>query len=142
MAARGIVSEEALGQVFVTPLTSGSFHLPEERHRRRAAWQVGIESVRGGREPAAASRIIQLESGALATSDDTRRFVRWGRVLLGHILDPRTGWPVIDAPASVTVAAETCIQAGVFATFAMLEGPDAEVFLRRECVRHWVTRVQ
>jgi thiamine biosynthesis lipoprotein len=50
------------------------------------------------------------------------------------------GWPVVGAPACVTVAADTCVQAGVFATFAMLEGRDAEVFLQEERVRHWITR--
>lgn len=107
--------------------------------RRSAAWQVGIESLQGGPKPAA-SRLIRLESGALATSGDTRRFLRHGNRRLGHILDPRTGWPVADAPASVTVAADTCVQAGAYATLAMLEGRDAEAFLERERVRHWVTR--
>jgi thiamine biosynthesis lipoprotein len=106
---------------------------------RRAAWQVGIESLHGGTKPAA-SHHNRLESGALATSGDSRRFLRQGKLRLGHILDPKTGWPVVDAPASVTVAAATCVQAGVFATFAMLNGRDAEVFLQQERVRHWVTR--
>jgi thiamine biosynthesis lipoprotein len=107
--------------------------------RRRAAWQVGIESLHGGTKPAA-SHLIRLERGALATSGDSRRFLKRGNVRLGHILDPRTGWPVVDAPASVTVAADTCVQAGAFATLAMLEGRNAEAFLRREGVRHWITR--
>jgi thiamine biosynthesis lipoprotein len=107
--------------------------------RRRAAWQVGIESLQGGPKPLT-SRLIRLESGALATSGDTRRFLRRSKLRLGHILDPTTGWPVVGAPACVTVAADTCVQAGVFATFAMLEGRDAEVFLQEERVRHWITR--
>ncbi len=106
--------------------------------RRRRAWQVGVEATDGtSRIP---SRLIHLETGALATSGDTRRYVVHAGKRYGHILDPGTGWPVQDAPASVTVAADTCVAAGVYATFAMLEGRGAEAFLRGEKVRHWTTR--
>jgi thiamine biosynthesis lipoprotein len=59
-------------------------------------------------------------------------------VRYGHILDPRTGWPVRGAPRSVTVAAATCTEAGLLSTLAMLQGPQAEAFLLREGVSHWV----
>jgi len=58
----------------------------------------------------------------------------------GHILDARTGWPAPDAPRSVTVAADTCSQAGTFTTLAMLQGRDAESFLEQEGVRYWCLR--
>lgn len=100
-------------------------------------WHVGIEAVD---RPDAANRIVQLSRGALATSGDTRRFlVKDGR-RYGHILDPTTGWPVRDPPRSVTVAADTCTQAGMLATLAMLYGRDAEVFLTAQGVRHWCAR--
>jgi thiamine biosynthesis lipoprotein len=57
-----------------------------------------------------------------------------------HILDPTTGWPVRDAPRSITVAADTCTQAGMLATLAMLNGPDAEHFLEAQAVRFWCYR--
>ena len=41
---------------------------------------------------------VELERGGLATSGDARRFVRHAGRRLGHILDPRSGWPVPDAP--------------------------------------------
>jgi thiamine biosynthesis lipoprotein len=61
-------------------------------------------------------------------------------VRYGHILDPTTGWPVRGAPRSVTVAAGTCLDAGMMATFAMLKGRDAEAFLQEEDVQHWIQR--
>jgi len=83
---------------------------------------------------------LALRHGALATSGDVRRsFVHEG-VVYGHILHPHTGWPVRDAPRSVTVAAPTCTQAGVLSTLAMLHGPDAEPFLERQEVRYWSIR--
>jgi FAD:protein FMN transferase len=101
------------------------------------SWRVGIEAVG---QLNAANRIVELSRGALATSGDTRRFlVKDGR-RYGHILDPTTGWPVHDPPRSVTVAADTCTQAGMLATLAMLYGRDAEVFLTAQGVRHWCAR--
>ncbi|HEX5789139.1 MAG TPA: FAD:protein FMN transferase [Woeseiaceae bacterium] len=106
--------------------------------QRRKAWHVGIESLRGVRQ--SPEKLIRLEAGALATSGDTRRFVLSEGQRFGHILDPRTGWPVRGAPASVTVAADSCIQAGTLCTLAMLEGDGAEHFLRRHAGKFWVTR--
>ena len=54
--------------------------------------------------------------------------------------DPLTGWPVEHAPRSVTVAADTCTQAGMLATLAMLRGADAEAFLEDQGVEFWCLR--
>ncbi|HUO03312.1 MAG TPA: FAD:protein FMN transferase [Rhizomicrobium sp.] len=102
-----------------------------------APWHVAIESVD---KAGTAAGMIQLLSGALATSGDARRFLMHGGVRYGHILDPRTGWPVEDPPRSVTVAAETCVEAGMTATLAILRGPGAEIFLKEEGARAWCIR--
>ena len=62
----------------------------------------------------------------------------WQGRRLGHILDPRTGWPVEDAPRSVTVLGRTCLEAGTLATLAYLQGAHAAKFLAAQGVRHWV----
>ena len=99
-------------------------------------WRVGIESI----DPARPGKRIALARGGLATSGDTRRFLLRGGVRYGHLLDSRTGWPVTGAPRSVTVAADTCTQAGMLSTFAMLMGDGAEAFLDRQAVRYWCIR--
>jgi thiamine biosynthesis lipoprotein len=101
------------------------------------SWQVGVESLN---QPNQAVRRIELKVGALATSGDARRYLLKDGKRYGHILDPRTGWPVEGAPRSVTVAAATCTQAGMLATFAMLRGRDAESFLDAQSVRYWCLR--
>jgi thiamine biosynthesis lipoprotein len=58
----------------------------------------------------------------------------------GHVLDPRTGWPVAGAPRSVTVAAPSCTQAGMLATLALLQGPEAEAFLEAQGAQFWTLR--
>jgi len=103
---------------------------------RRQAWGIGIE----GSDSGSAEKLIQLRQGGVATSGDARRFLLRDGVRYGHVLDPRTGWPVVDAPSSVTVAADTCTQAGMLATLAMLRGPSAETFLAGQAEKYWCRR--
>lgn len=109
-------------------------------NRRRAngePWVLGIE------HPLSVQRAIgalTLQAGALATSGDTRRAWEYQGRRYGHILNPKTGWPVVGAPRSVTVAADTCTEAGIFSTLAMLHGPEAEAFLQAQGIPHWVFR--
>lgn len=113
--------------------------LATTRPRRDSVpWRVGIEDPHA---PApVAKRTILLVAGALATSGDSRRFVLRDGTRYGHILDPRTGWPVERAPRSVTVAAGSCTQAGMLATLAMLHGAAAESFLKDQEVKFWIFR--
>ncbi len=103
---------------------------------RRPAWRVAVEGPR----PESPERLIDLRQGGIATSGDARRFLEKDGVRYSHILDPGTGWPVAGAPASVTVAADTCTQAGMLSTLAILQGDDAEHFLEQQSVRYWCRR--
>ncbi len=98
-------------------------------------WVVGIESIERPNEP---YRSVALRSGAIATSGDSRRFLLKDGKRYSHVLDARTGRPVPDAPHSVTVQANTCIEAGTFSTLALLHGIEAEPFLRDQGVRFWL----
>lgn len=96
-------------------------------------WQVGIESVGGG-NPAK----VSLPGGALATSGDAKRYLVKNGIRYSHILNPLTGSSVLGAPRSVTIAAPTCIEAGLMSTMAMLQGNEAENFLNEQDVLHWI----
>jgi len=99
-------------------------------------WLVGVEDPAS---PGEGQKLrLELPRGALATSGDARRYVIVRGRRLGHILDPRTGWPVEGAPRSVTVMAPTCTEAGTLATLAILRGGDAAHFLEAQGVQHWV----
>ena len=102
-----------------------------------APWQVGVERPDTDRE---ARLLLELTQGALATSGDTHRFLLRDGVRYGHILDVRTGWPVPNPPRSVSVAASTCLEAGLLATLAMLHGAAAEAFLSEHGARYWCLR--
>lgn len=98
-------------------------------------WHIGIEN------PSLADQAISavgLSQGALATSGDSRRFLLKDGVRYSHILNPKTGWPVTDAPRSVTVAAPNCLLAGMLATTALLQGANAEAFLQAQGLKYWL----
>jgi len=101
-------------------------------------WQVGIDAV--DRSRGTAQKRVRLRNGGLATSGDARRFLLKDGTRYSHILDPTTGWPVTDAPRSITVAADTCTQAGMLATLAMLKGNEAEAFLQEQDCQFWCCR--
>ena len=97
------------------------------------SWQVGIESVGGS-----GSCVVSLKGGALATSGDARRFLIKDGIRYSHILNPKTGLSIIAAPRSVTVAAQTCVEAGLLSTLAMLQGEEARNFLEEQDISHWI----
>lgn len=96
-------------------------------------WQVGLEGLSEGK---IAGRFL-LGNGALATSGDSRRFLLSNGRRYSHVLNPQTGWPVMDGPHSVTVSAAQCTLAGMLATLALLRGAQAEHFLQAQSVRYW-----
>ena len=105
--------------------------------RHGDAWITGIENPF---KPGDAAEVIRLKYGALATSGDAYRFIESDGVRYGHIINPKTGWPVSHSPRSVTVASGTCTEAGILSTLAMLHGADAEKFLEAQDVDYWCYR--
>jgi thiamine biosynthesis lipoprotein len=100
-------------------------------------WKVGVERPNALGE---ARLLLELERGGLATSGDSHRYIEHAGQRYSHILDVRTGYPVQGAPRSVTVAASSCLEAGLLATLAMLQGANAEGYLAQHGVTHWCLR--
>ena len=100
-------------------------------------WQVGIETPDRDKQ---ANKVLEISAGALATSGDSRRFLQRQGIRYSHILNPFDGWPIQQAPRSVTVAGSSCVQAGMLATFALLQGANAEDFLREQGAIFWCLR--
>ena len=87
-------------------------------HPDGSAWRVGI---RHPRAPDTAIADVDLASGAITSSGDYERFIEHDGRRYGHILDPRSGWPV-EGLSSVSVVAAHCLIAGTASTVAMLKG--------------------
>ena len=97
-------------------------------------WTVGV------RTNGTPDVVINIKQGAIATSGDENRFLLRDGQRYSHVLDATTGWPAKKAPRSITVAAANCVQAGLLATMAMLEGEHTEAYLKEVNVMHWVQR--
>lgn len=102
--------------------------------RNRGFWSVG-RSITGKEHSVA---LFQLRKGAIATSGDAHRFLLRNGQRYSHVLNPKTGWPVVDAPHTVSVAAPSCIEAGMLSTLSMLQGGQAEAFLKLQEVDFWI----
>lgn len=97
-------------------------------------WLVGIDSPYAKHSHAT----LSLSFGALATSGDSERFIMHKGKRYSHVLNPLTGWPVENAPRSVTIAAPTCIQAGLIATLTLLQGKNASEFVTNSGFNYWL----
>ncbi len=104
--------------------------------RGNRTWAVGIDDPEHTGETALYR--LDISRAGLATTGDARRYVLHEGKRLSHILNPKTGWPVVDAPRSVTVVARTCLEAGTLSTIAFLQGPNARKFLESESVQFWI----
>lgn len=83
-------------------------------------WWVALEEP----FPGAPETLVALHGLSVATSGDTRRYVERGGRRYGHTLDPRTGHPIADRLASVTVLAGDCMTADALATALSVLGPE------------------
>ena len=99
-----------------------------------AFWSVG--RLITGQEQAVA--LFELHRGAIATSGDAHRYLLKDGVRYSHVLNPKTGWPVPEAPHTVSVTAPTCVEAGMMSTLAMLQGVNARAFLEAQEVSFWL----
>ncbi|MBY0402126.1 FAD:protein FMN transferase [Myxococcota bacterium] len=88
-------------------------------------WRIGIRHPRRAGELLGS---VALREGALSTSGDYERCIEIDGVRYGHILDPRTGWPV-RAMAAASVVAPLCVLAGSASTIAMLRGEAGTAWL-------------
>ena len=87
-------------------------------------WLVGI---RHPETPGQAIAQVSVASGGLATSGDYERAMLIAGKRYGHILNPKTGWP-IEGLVAVSLMAEQCLVAGSAATIAMLK-PQAQALM-------------
>lgn len=85
----------------------------------RPAWHIGLEDPH---KPGTSSGSVALLGKGIASSGDYIRCFTVEGKRYGHIIDPRTGWPVANGCTQATVIAGTCLQAGVLSTTAFVLG--------------------
>jgi thiamine biosynthesis lipoprotein len=92
-------------------------------------WAIGVGDVSAASDPDTVHGVVALQSGGLATSGTAARSWRRNGAPMHHLVDPRTGLPVISPWRTVAVAAATCLDANIAATAAVIRGSDAPVWL-------------
>lgn len=96
-------------------------------HPDGSPWRIGI---RDPKDQNAISGVVFLKTGAMATSGDYERCLWFEGKRYGHILNPKTGWPVQHF-ASITVVSDHCVLAGSASTIGMLKESDGEAWLKQ-----------
>jgi FAD:protein FMN transferase len=101
-------------------------------------WWVDLESVPGSSLPPLRAALHGL---SVATSGDYRRSFSHAGSDYAHTLDPRTGRPLENGVASVTVLHPVCMLADAWATALTVLGPEGMALAEREgLAAHMVVR--
>jgi thiamine biosynthesis lipoprotein len=86
----------------------------------KPAWHVGLEDPK---QPGKCWASLAIRDRAVTSSGDyLRNFTHEGR-RYGHIIDPRSGYPVDNGCLVVSIVASTCTIAGFLSTTAFILGP-------------------
>ena len=82
-------------------------------------WHIGLEDPQ---DPGKTRGSLGISGRGVASSGDYIRHFKINGRRYGHIIDPRTGWPVSNGCTQATVVADTCLHAGVLSTTAFVLG--------------------
>ena len=94
------------------------------------AWAVAIEQPTFGKREVAG--VMALQDAAIATSGDYRHWVEIDGKRYAHTMDPRSGQPLSNCLAAVTVLMPTCMLADAWATALLVLGEKDGVALARK----------
>ena len=81
-------------------------------------WRIGLEGPQADRREV--HLVVAVQDCCLASSGDYRSFFEWDGRVYSHEIDPRTGWPVQDGLAAVSVIGPSVMMADALATGLMI----------------------
>jgi len=110
------------------------------RNDQDRAWRIAIERPEPGQR--SIQRVVALSDRAIATSGDYRNFFEAGGRRFSHTIDPRSGRPVDQPLASVTVVHERTMTADAMATALLVLGArdGFELAQRSGIAAHFMSR--
>lgn len=91
------------------------------RKKNKSPWRIAIESPI--LEKKEIQQVINLSDRAIATSGDYRNYFEKEGKRYSHEINPKTGYPIQNRLASVTVIDSSCMQADALATALIVLGP-------------------
>ena len=87
---------------------------------KNKSWSIGIEDPSAdGNYQKKISSIISVANGAIATSGNYRNIVDLDGEILGHTINPQTGFPIQTDVLSVSVLSNSCMESDAWATALM-----------------------
>ncbi|NQS99724.1 MAG: FAD:protein FMN transferase [Candidatus Omnitrophica bacterium] len=84
-------------------------------------WQIAVQHPR---DKNSTLTIIELRDKAIATSGDYQNYIQIKGKRYSHIINPKSGQPCTEVPASVTVLSADCLTADALATSIYVLGPE------------------
>lgn len=95
-------------------------------NKRGTTWQVSVDMPTDEQAEVSheSAMVLAIDSGAVATSGNYRKWRMEGGNKLSHIIDPHTGDSRTGTLLSVTVTAPDCMTADAWATACMVMGED------------------
>ncbi len=92
-------------------------------------WQIHIQVENATGQ--LTQKILTLRNTAIASSGDTYRYLEWEGKRYSHIIDPRTGYGVIDKKI-INVQASSCMKADAIAsTLSVLNKAETSSFIKK-----------
>lgn len=107
-------------------------------HANQSPWRIAI---RHPDKPGGILTTVELYSGAVASSGDYERCITLNGKRYGHVLNPKTGWPV-SYMAAVSVIGDFCVVAGSASTIGMLKEEQGIAWLKELGLPHLWVNVQ
>ena len=89
------------------------------KNAQNRPWSIGIEDSSNDKELRFAG-VIRPKIGSVATSGNYRNFVDRNGKIMGHTINPNTGFPVANNILSVSVKSQKCMLADGWATALMV----------------------
>jgi len=91
------------------------------KNQKGKLWRVGIIDPKISASPGEKlSAVVILDGKAMATSGNYRNFIEKNGEILGHTIDPRSGFPIKTDVLSVSVITNSCMEADGWATALMV----------------------
>ena len=87
-------------------------------------WHIGINRPQTDAAFDDVYKVVSLNNKGFATSGDYRNFFVIDGVRYSHVIDSRTGYPVANGVAAVSIIADTCTFADGLATAIMVMGAE------------------
>ena len=124
--AKGFIVDQAVAFLVKSGITAGVVEAGGDlrffgHHPQKDKWRVGVQNPRPQDKQILA--VINIDTGAVATSGDYERFFMRDGKRYHHLLDPKTGYPASEC-ISVTIVTGNTMMADGLATAVFVLGPE------------------